>query len=143
MALYGNPSHANVMSMTKHYYSTLRRTYSAQNTEEGRARHVRKRELNKRRARKTEVSLRPFASRRHLHSHRKRRTAVPRSRDSARSMAKTTPSAITTPFRLTTCRLSTRIAGRSLRLPSQLIVKALAGVTLDGRCARSIGTRPG
>ncbi|KAJ7864718.1 hypothetical protein B0H13DRAFT_1898964 [Mycena leptocephala] len=53
-AFYGGPTHAGVMKMTKNYYSTLRRTYSAQNTEEGRTRQARKRELNKRRARKSE-----------------------------------------------------------------------------------------
>ncbi|KAJ7510582.1 hypothetical protein B0H11DRAFT_2215342 [Mycena galericulata] len=53
-ALYGDPTWAGVLKRAKRYFGSLRKSYTAQNTEEGAHRRRQKQNLNKRRSRKHE-----------------------------------------------------------------------------------------
>ncbi|KAJ7506319.1 hypothetical protein B0H11DRAFT_2327369 [Mycena galericulata] len=53
-AQYGDPSSVVVLRMAKAFFNSLRKTYAAQNTEEGARRNGKKKSLNKRRSRKHE-----------------------------------------------------------------------------------------
>ncbi|KAJ7429248.1 hypothetical protein B0H11DRAFT_1945453 [Mycena galericulata] len=54
IAQYGDPSSVVVLRMAKAFFNSLRKTYAAQNTEEGARRNGKKKSLNKRRSRKHE-----------------------------------------------------------------------------------------